>query len=135
MDSRKIATIDVATGMQVKSAGLWWQITKLVDNGRTDTAVGVWARRVRNNGYPTAAAPVVVWLPISAAGTEARPGAPAETTVIDRRKTVRVHLDPRHVRDPQPYVAPDGSRYARTETAAQRRIDGLADAFESRLTA
>lgn len=135
MSSRKIAVVDVKPGMQVAYSGGWWQIVSHVHNGLTPTAFGVWAKHVRNDGFASKAAPVAVWLPITGNGIAARAGSPAETTVLHKRKTMRVLLHPRRVGDPQPYLGVDGSRWSRSDTASARLVDGLADAFESGLTA
>jgi hypothetical protein len=133
MEPRKIAVTDVKPGMQVKYNGGWWQIVAYLPNGNTGTTFGVKAKHVRNDGFTSKAAPVIVWLPILPQGIEARAGSPAVTTVLHQRKTVRVILKPRHARDPQPYLASDGSRWSRANTASRRLVDGLADAFESGL--
>jgi len=135
MNTRRIAVTDVKPGMQVKYSGGWWQIVAILHNGRTPTTYGVKAKHVRNDGFASKAAPVVVWLPLNPDGIEARAGSPAETTVRDHRRTVRVMLRPRYARDPKPYLAADGGRWARNQTASQRLIDGLGDLFESGLTA
>jgi hypothetical protein len=134
MQSRKIAVVDVKPGMQVKYNGGWWQIVSVLHNGLTPTTYGVRAKHVRNDGFASKAAPIPLWLPLGPQGIEARPGMPGATTVLHNRKTVRVLLRPRHARDPHPYRGLDGSRWARTDTASQRLIDGLADLFESGLT-
>jgi hypothetical protein len=135
MPERRIATIDAKPGMQVKYDGVWWQIIQLVHNGYTGRCFGVRVRRVGNNGHVTNGAPLIIWLPVTAQGVPVRPGSPGSTTVRNHRRTVRVSLRPRHVHDQQPYLDSDGKRWGRTQTASARLIDGLADAFESGLTA
>jgi hypothetical protein len=134
MHSRKIAVTSVKPGMQVKYNGGWWQIVQVLHNGLTPHAYGIRAKHVRNDGYASPAAPVIVWLPLTHQGVEARAGSPGQTTVRRAGKTLRVLLRPRHGKDSQPYLAGDGTRWTRFDTASPRLIDGLADAFESGLT-
>ncbi|MBV9578927.1 MAG: hypothetical protein JO057_10080 [Chloroflexi bacterium] len=140
MDSRKIACADLIGGMQFKSEGVWWQLVRIADAGRMTShgragTMTIVAKRVRTDGYVTGGSPVLVWLPITQHGVEVRPGRPEHTSVRDGRKTHRVILRPRHARDPQPYLASDGGRWSADDITQRRMIDGLAEAFESGLTA
>jgi hypothetical protein len=140
MEPRKIACADLIGGMQFKSEGVWWQIVRIADAGRMTPAgragtMTIVAKRVRTDGYTTGGSPVLVWLPIGPNGVAVRPGRPEYTTVRAGRKTHRVILRPRHARDPKPYLDSDGGRWSCGDTAQHRLIMGLADAFESGLTA
>jgi len=131
MTEQKINAKDARPGMQVKVAGVWWQITGLMPKvvSRAGRTFAVQAKRARNDGYTTGAAPRMIWIdhgPIAV-----RAGVPAETSIVNPdRKTVRVVLRPRHAGDERPYLASDGSRYTRYETASGRMVAGLAEAFE-----
>jgi hypothetical protein len=140
MHSRKIAHADLTGGMQFKTEGVWWQVVRIADAGRMTPAgrigtMTIVAKRVRTDGYTTGGAPVLVWVTINPNGVEVRPGRPEYTTVRSGRKTHRVILRPRQARDPKPYLDSDGGRWSAEDIAQRRMIDGLAEAFESGLTA
>jgi hypothetical protein len=129
IEERTIAVADVQPDMQIHSAGRWWLVATIVEDGSTTGTMVLTGRRVRADQSVIKGTAALVWLPITRFGVRARAGRPKETTVLADGRPRRVVWRPRYVGDRKPYVDGQAVRWMADETMAHRRLSELGAAF------
>jgi|1185.fasta_scaffold00064_8 hypothetical protein len=128
-EERTIAVADVQPDMQIHSAGLWWLVVTIVEDGSATGTMMLTGRRVRADQSVTKGTAALLWLPITRFGVRARAGRPKQTTVLADGHPRRVVWRPRYVGDRKPYVDSKAVRWMPDETMAHRRLSELGAAF------